>query len=100
MDVMSRIKEIRKTKGITLRELSSLCGYSTSYLSDVECGVIKNPSKDRLITIANSLEVDIDEILTYNSSSPNCLEKNNVIGEKLRSLRKEYNMTQKNFLIL
>ena len=36
MMVGTKLKEIRKRKGITLKDLSSACGLSTAYISNLE----------------------------------------------------------------
>jgi len=39
-------KEMRKSKGLTLRKVESLTGISNPYLSQLETGKINNPSYD------------------------------------------------------
>ncbi|MCD5410942.1 MAG: XRE family transcriptional regulator [Clostridiales bacterium] len=53
-----RIKEIRCKKGLTLADLSSRTGYTSSFLSQIERG-LKSPSLEALRKIADSLEVPI-----------------------------------------
>lgn len=67
-----RIKEIRKSKGMTLEELSSKCGIVKQQLSDYEHGR-KEPMVCRLYKIAGGLDINIsllfsDEPLDNNDS--------------------------------
>lgn len=58
MSIGSRIKALRKARGLTQKELASLANISRSYLSDVECDRY-NPSIDMLRMIAGALHVDL-----------------------------------------
>lgn len=49
-----RIKEVRKARGMSLQELSEVCGLSVSYLSQTERG-ISTPSVESLVRIVNAL---------------------------------------------
>lgn len=62
MTLGQRIKSLRKSKKITLRELSRQIGISISFLSDIE-NDRSNPSLDRLKDIAEGLEVTISYLL-------------------------------------
>lgn len=53
-----RIKEIRKTKGLVLKEMAKSTGYTESYLSQIERG-LKNPSLEALRRISRVLEVPV-----------------------------------------
>lgn len=62
MDV-KKIKKYRNIKGYTLADLSSLTGYTSSFLSQLERG-IKQPSLEALRTIASYLDVPIFQLLS------------------------------------
>lgn len=57
-DLGGIIKEERKSKKITQRELAVLIGVDFSYISKIENGNSQTPSKEVLTKIANTLEID------------------------------------------
>lgn len=61
--MMEMIKNARKAKGLTLRELSEKSGLSNPYISQLETGKIKNPSAVALYRLAGILEIDFDSIM-------------------------------------
>ena len=60
----SRIAEIRKQKSLTQEALAGKMSVSPKYLSSIERG-IENPTLKMLVNLADSLEVDIDQIFTF-----------------------------------
>lgn len=86
----TRIKELRVTKGMSIRFIANRLGVSSSYISDVENGVIKNPSEDRLSSIAEVLCVSVEELIVNE-------EENVKPSNKLPSIRKSMGLTQKEF---
>ena len=56
------MKKIRKEKGMTLEELSELCGVSAGYLCHLENGSRAHPSIEVMEKIANALNKTIFEI--------------------------------------
>lgn len=61
MHIEIRIREVRKSKNISLSELSKLTHISKSHLSNIERGE-KEPSISILIRIALALKVDEKEL--------------------------------------
>lgn len=61
MHIEFKIREIRKSKNITIAKLSELTGISKSHLSNIERGE-KEPSISILIRIALALKVDEKEL--------------------------------------
>ncbi|GAF64412.1 helix-turn-helix domain-containing protein [Alkalihalobacillus trypoxylicola] len=59
----SKIRIIRKTRGMTLNELSNLSGVSKSYISYIERGLQKNPSISVLIKVAKALGIEYVELI-------------------------------------
>lgn len=59
----SRIRELRKSKGISLTKLSELTGVSKSYLSCLERNQ-NNPSIDVLEKISDRLEVNVNYFIS------------------------------------
>lgn len=63
LDVGKKIKAIRKRNGLTLRALGTKTGFSASFLSQVERGVV-SPSLSSLGRITHGLGVSVSAILT------------------------------------
>lgn len=61
MDIGQNIKQIRKERRMTLIQLSSMCGISVSFLSDIERGA-RLPSIEKLFTLAQKLNVSVDRL--------------------------------------
>lgn len=62
--VRIRIKEARKEKEVSLRELSGMTGVSKTYLSDMENGK-HSPSIYMLCLIAANLGVSLNTLFEY-----------------------------------
>ena len=60
---LESIRELRRRKNFTLRQLSEKTGYTVSFLSQLERG-IKNPSLDALRAIAQELNLTQREVKT------------------------------------
>ena len=58
----NKIKRYRKSKNMTLKDLSDRAGISVGYLSHLENGSRNNPSKEVMENIAIALESTIPEI--------------------------------------
>ena len=59
---LESIRELRRRKNFTLRQLSEKTGYTVSFLSQLERG-IKNPSLDALRAIAQALDVSLVSLM-------------------------------------
>jgi len=59
-----RIKEIRKSKGLSQETLAEKAETSPNYLSRMERGT-ENPTLDMLIKLSNALEVEMWEIFDF-----------------------------------
>lgn len=57
------IRKIRKEKKISINNLSKMTGISLGYLSDLENNNAKNPTMEKLETIANALGVSVKSFL-------------------------------------
>lgn len=68
MNVGERIKQLRKEKNLTLRELAEKADISISFLSDIENGR-SNPSLERLKAIAEALDTTVSYLLGENSTA-------------------------------
>lgn len=63
MSIGKKLREIRRSKGFTMKELSNKSKVSQSYISDLENEKNNKPSIDILIKLANALE--ISEAILY-----------------------------------
>lgn len=61
MRIEIRIKEIRKIKHITLKQLSKKSGISTTHINDIENNE-KSPSLNIMVILAKALNVNITEL--------------------------------------
>ncbi len=61
--VGDRLKEYRKSLGMSQAELARKSGVSAAYLSEMEGGLGKRPSGEILLRLATALEVTIAELL-------------------------------------
>jgi transcriptional regulator with XRE-family HTH domain len=68
MIASEKIRKIRRFQKLSLEELSVLTGLSTSYLSQVERGIV-NPSLSALNKIAESLDISIASLLEQKSDN-------------------------------
>lgn len=68
MTIFEKIKQIRKSKNITLKEMSKRTGISVNYLSQIERGA-SNPSIGILKKISNVLDVPIMGLNTQSSNA-------------------------------
>jgi transcriptional regulator with XRE-family HTH domain len=65
-----RLREMRKMRGLTVREQASLLQVSPSTLSELERG-IAGISLQRLQSVAHSLGVSVSDLLTHDESPTN-----------------------------
>ncbi|MBI4685621.1 MAG: helix-turn-helix transcriptional regulator [Nitrospirae bacterium] len=59
-----RIKELRKSKGLSQEQLAEKAETSPNYLSRMERGT-ENPTLDMLIKLSNALEVEMWEMFDF-----------------------------------
>jgi transcriptional regulator with XRE-family HTH domain len=63
MSLNSLLKEQRKEKGFTMKELANKSGISESYISKIENNSVSLPKKERLLSLAYSLDPENKENL-------------------------------------
>jgi len=61
-EVVRLLKEERKSKGISMEDLAARAGLSQSMISLLERD-LRNPTLDTLLRIADTLDVDLAEVL-------------------------------------
>ena len=61
MKVIILLKDIRESKGLSLRQLADMTGISKSHLNNIELNR-KEPTISMLVKVSLALEVDIKEL--------------------------------------
>jgi transcriptional regulator with XRE-family HTH domain len=59
----ARLRAARRDKGMTLRDVFEATNVSITYLSDLERGVLSNPTLDKVKLIAGALGVTVEDLL-------------------------------------
>ncbi|MVB11052.1 HTH-type transcriptional regulator Xre [Caprobacter fermentans] len=65
---MNRLRELRREKGLTMKQLGNFFGLAESTISQYETGK-RQPDNETLIKFANYFDVTIDFLLGNDSSS-------------------------------
>jgi transcriptional regulator with XRE-family HTH domain len=68
-----RVRQLRKLKGLSLRQLAPLVGVGFTYLSKVETGRLDfgdYPSDQLIVKLAKALDADTDELLLLAKKIP------------------------------
>lgn len=63
MDFYDRLKDMRKMKGFTIRELADRSGVSAAYISQLENGNRGVPSPDVLMKLSEGLNIPYTELM-------------------------------------
>ena len=83
----SHIRNIRKSKNLTIKQLSEISDISIPFLSDIERDVV-NPSVKSLQAIAKGLDTALPELVNFNDELNNRLLQENIrLRAMLRSIR-------------
>jgi transcriptional regulator with XRE-family HTH domain len=69
-DFGARLRRARSDRGQTLRDVSLASGISIAYLSDLERGVLVNPTLDTLRAVGKALGVSLNELLGVEDEAP------------------------------
>lgn len=79
MEFGERLRELRKHKGLSQRDLAGLVGIDFTYLSKIEVGRMDPPSEAVIRKLAHSLGADADELINLAGKVPKELKA--VLGE-------------------
>ena len=66
----NHIRSIRKSKNLTIKQLSEISDISIPYISDIERDVV-NPSFKTLQAIAKGLDITLPELVDFNDELNN-----------------------------
>ncbi|WP_309089093.1 helix-turn-helix domain-containing protein [Domibacillus sp.] len=84
MSIGESIRSFRLKKELSLTELASRCGITTSYISSVERGIQTNPSIGVLQKIARELDVPVHHLINHHG-----LPIEEELNEEWRTLARE-----------
>jgi transcriptional regulator with XRE-family HTH domain len=71
-----RLRELRKAKGLSQKDLAGKVDIDFTYLSKVENGRMSPPSEKTILALAKALNTDSDELLALANKIPSDLAKN------------------------
>jgi transcriptional regulator with XRE-family HTH domain len=60
----ARIKELRRSKGMSQEALAEKTGISSKYISSIERGK-ENPTLDTFIKLADALNIELSEVFNF-----------------------------------
>lgn len=80
----SRLKKIRKERGLSQTDLAQRCGLNLSDISRYERGTV-SPTLENFVKIAQALEVSSDALL-FESTADNTPPRNLKIQERLQEI--------------
>lgn len=85
MKLGEKIKQLRKSKGISQEELASTLKINRNFLSRIETGK-SEPNASLIIKIANLFKIDVNSLLNIDYDEPNHEEKIKYIIENCKML--------------
>ena len=69
------VRERREKQKITLRKFADSVGMSATYLSKIERGEFPPPAEEKILAIAQRLELDADELMSLAGRIPSDVAK-------------------------
>lgn len=91
---LSKIKELRKEKGLSQRKLADMLEVSPSYIQKIESNK-KNPSISTLEKISKALDIQVSALLNNDISDKNKLQNNDYINELQNKVDDNLNIDSK-----
>lgn len=91
---LSKIKELRKEKGLSQRKLADMLEVSPSYIQKIESNK-KNPSISTLEKISKALDIQVSALLNNDISDKNKLQNNDYINELKNKVDDNLNIDSK-----
>lgn len=68
------LREARRSKGVSQRELAKRVGVDFSYISKIENDRLSPPAADTIVKICHALEVPVEELLALKGKIPSDFE--------------------------
>ncbi len=85
----SKIKKLRKAKGLTLERLAEMVGSGKSYIWELENRGVKRPSAEKLAAIARALDTTTDYLVDNGMTEPTDEVRKAVFFRKFEGLSPE-----------
>lgn len=84
------LKQRRLELGLTMKEIATAVGVSESTVSRWEAGNIANMKKNRLVALANILQIPVSNLIDDNSNNelPELTQKNNKDFPQIRAIQR------------
>ena len=83
-----RIRELRRSEGLSQEELAEKIGISSKYLSSIERGK-ENPTFDTFIKLAAALNIDLTEIFNFSHKGKSAKELRDFISGLIKTGNEE-----------
>lgn len=87
MNFGERVRELRKERGLSQRELAAQSGIDFTYLSKIENARMEPPSEKVILNMAEALDTDPDELTLLAGKIPSDV-KERIDLEMIRMLRR------------
>lgn len=86
----TNLKQRRLELGLTMKEIATAVGVSESTVSRWEAGNIANMKKNRLVALANILQIPVSNLIDDNSNNelPESTKKNNEDFPQIRAIQR------------
>ena len=88
MKIAERLKTLRKTRNISVYQLSKLSGVSETHIRDLERGD-RNPSFDTLSRLAEPLGISLSEFFNENADIVYLSDEEKELVDRFRQLSKD-----------
>jgi transcriptional regulator with XRE-family HTH domain len=79
------LREIRRSKGVSQRQLAKKVGVDFSYISKIENDRLPPPAADTIVKICDALEIPVEELLALKGKMPSEFE--DAIGSSPAALK-------------
>ncbi|MDP9411180.1 MAG: helix-turn-helix domain-containing protein [Actinomycetota bacterium] len=83
-----KVRELRKARGLSQRDLAGRAGIDFTYLSKIENARIEPPSEDVIRRVALALDADADDLIVLADKFPSDLAQELKTPERVRALRR------------
>ena len=86
-EMANKIKELRKSKGLTLEDVGNLVGVGKSTVRKWETGIIANMKRDKILALANALDTTPAYLMGWEEEQ----KKNDIQADIILRMRTDAN---------